>query len=275
MEQAAIRRRLLDGVASIHATLEAQVEAEEKAATLSAESVAALAEAGVLAMKLPRELGGFEADPSTQILVLEALAEINASASWCTMVGATGIGLPGAFLDDAAVSKIFAGGGIPPRRHRRHADGKGPGRGGRLPPLRALALRQRHPPRRLAGRRRQGRERGRRAARDPRHDLPRRVRGDPRQLASRRAGRHGQLRFLGRGHPRARQLHLGARGGRTKAWRTALSDRVSWLRRQRARGLRPRPRAARAQRLDRNRRPPPRFHRRRLPASPAAKRCNA
>ncbi len=113
MEQAAIRRRLLDGVASIHATLEAQVEAEEKAATLSAESVAALAEAGVLAMKLPRELGGFEADPSTQILVLEALAEINASASWCTMVGATGIGLPGAFLDDAAVSKIFAGGRIP------------------------------------------------------------------------------------------------------------------------------------------------------------------
>ena len=113
MEMTAIRRRLLDGVASIRATLEAQVEAEEDHATLSAQSVAALDEAGVLAMKLPRELGGTEADPSTQILVLEALAEVNASASWCAMVGATGIGLPGAFLDDAAVGEIFAGGRIP------------------------------------------------------------------------------------------------------------------------------------------------------------------
>jgi alkylation response protein AidB-like acyl-CoA dehydrogenase len=60
-------------------------------------------------MKLPRALGGHEADPVTQILVLEALAEVNPSASWCTMVGATAAGLPGAFLADEAVAGIFPG----------------------------------------------------------------------------------------------------------------------------------------------------------------------
>ena len=107
------RRQLLEGVAGIRARLAANVEAEEAAATLSPASVAGLGEAGVLAMKLPAVLGGTEVDPTTQLLVLEALAEVSASASWCTMVGATGIGLAGAFLDEAGIAEVFADGRIP------------------------------------------------------------------------------------------------------------------------------------------------------------------
>jgi alkylation response protein AidB-like acyl-CoA dehydrogenase len=109
----ATRVTLLDAAAGIRETLARQWREEEAAATLSAASVEALAEAGILAMKLPAVLGGHEADPVTQLLVLEALAEANPSASWCAMVGATGIGLPGAFLADRAVAEMFGGPRLP------------------------------------------------------------------------------------------------------------------------------------------------------------------
>jgi len=108
------RQILLDAVAAIADTLAAQWLAEEDAATLSATSVNALSQAGVFAMKLPAVLGGREADPTTQLLVLEALAVANPSASWCAMVGATAIGLPGAFLPEEGMARMF-GGGRPPR----------------------------------------------------------------------------------------------------------------------------------------------------------------
>ena len=113
MSDTATRQALLDAVDGIRDTLAGQWLQEEAAATLSEASVEALAASGVLAMKLPAELGGSEADPSTQILVLEALAEANPSASWCAMVGATSIGLPGAFLTDEAVAEIFGGERLP------------------------------------------------------------------------------------------------------------------------------------------------------------------
>src|SRR6185503_14458516 len=59
-------------------------------------------------------LGGAEADPVTQVDVLEALAMIDASSAWCTMVGATTLALPAVYLPDDAVAKIFVG-GRPPR----------------------------------------------------------------------------------------------------------------------------------------------------------------
>jgi indole-3-acetate monooxygenase len=103
------RAELLAAVDDIAGTLAAEWRFEEAAATLSAVSVEALTTSGIFAMKLPRALGGHEADPVTQILVLEALAEVNPSASWCTMVGATAAGLPGAFLPDEAIAEIFRG----------------------------------------------------------------------------------------------------------------------------------------------------------------------
>lgn len=107
------RNLLLHGVASIRETLTAQCEAEEREATLSAATVAALRGAGILGMKLPIALGGSEADPVTQFEVIEAVAAINASAGWCSMVGATSLGMPGAFLPDEGVARMFAGGRIP------------------------------------------------------------------------------------------------------------------------------------------------------------------
>ena len=107
------RQMLLANVAHIHDRLAAQWPREETTATLTPESVAALTEAGIFAMKVPAALGGLEADPSTQLLVLEALAEANPSASWCAMVGATGSGLPGAFIADEVVKQMYPGPRLP------------------------------------------------------------------------------------------------------------------------------------------------------------------
>lgn len=111
--EAETRETLLAAVDDIAETLAAEWRAEETAATLSPNSVEALATSGIFAMKLPRALGGDEADPVTQLLVLEALAEVNPSASWCTMVGTTAVGLPGAFLPDEAIAEIFSAPRLP------------------------------------------------------------------------------------------------------------------------------------------------------------------
>lgn len=111
--EAVTRARLLAATRDIHAILAAQCAAEEHAATLSATSVQALYDAGILAMKLPRELGGAEADPATQLEVLEALAQASPAAAWCAMVGATSVGMPGAFLPDEGIARMFGGGRIP------------------------------------------------------------------------------------------------------------------------------------------------------------------
>jgi alkylation response protein AidB-like acyl-CoA dehydrogenase len=112
-ERAARRRALLDAVEAVRDVVLAHAEEAERRATLPEATVAALEGAGLLALKLPAVLGGAEADPVTQIDVIEALSAIDASAGWCLMVGATTVALPGVFLADAPVTEIFAGGRIP------------------------------------------------------------------------------------------------------------------------------------------------------------------
>ena len=107
------REILLNNVEEIRATLSAQIEDEEKSARFSRASSDALYDAGVLRMKLPIALGGFEADLVTQFEVLEAVSMISPAAGWCSMVGATSVGLPGAFLPQGGIDKMFANGAIP------------------------------------------------------------------------------------------------------------------------------------------------------------------
>ncbi len=107
------RRELLSAVEDIADTLTAQVPIDEAHNTLSPESVKVLEDAGMFRLKLPAELGGAEADPTTQILVLEALAHASSAASWCAMVGSTSVGLPGAFLPETAIAQMFPPGHIP------------------------------------------------------------------------------------------------------------------------------------------------------------------
>ena len=108
------RRVLMDAVESVRSTLEAGAAESEETATLSQMSVDALYDSGLLRLKLPHVLGGAEADPVTQLDVLEAVSRIDPAAGWCLMIGAASLGGSAAFLPDDAIDELFEG-GKPPR----------------------------------------------------------------------------------------------------------------------------------------------------------------
>ena len=105
--------RPLDAVARIRDVLTASADESERAATLAPAAVEALESAGLLTLKLPATLGGLEADPVTQIDVIEAVSASDAAAGWCLMVGATTLALPAVFLGDRAVAAMFVDRRIP------------------------------------------------------------------------------------------------------------------------------------------------------------------
>lgn len=107
------RQFLLDAVDRVREPVEAGIEAAESMAQLPTETFAALYEAGLFALKLPVVLGGAEADPVTQIEVIEAISRIDASTGWCVMIGATTIALQAVFLPDQAIAQMFKGGRVP------------------------------------------------------------------------------------------------------------------------------------------------------------------
>ncbi|MBI2801818.1 MAG: acyl-CoA dehydrogenase family protein [Gammaproteobacteria bacterium] len=112
IERAAKRTALLKAVDGVRDTLQAGVAAAEAERTLPAASVRALREAGLFALKAPIALGGAEADPVTQIEVIEAISYIDPSAGWASFIGAGALSLC-AFLPDAAIERMWAGGRIP------------------------------------------------------------------------------------------------------------------------------------------------------------------
>jgi len=59
-------------------------------------------------------LGGAEADPVTQLQVIEAVTRIDPATGWVMMIGAASIASPAVFLPDEAISQMFVG-GRPPR----------------------------------------------------------------------------------------------------------------------------------------------------------------
>src|SRR5215471_20291397 len=107
------REALLAHVERIAPILQASGGKSEELATLAPEAVSALREAGLFHLKLPAVMGGAEADPVTEMMVLEEIAYHDFTSGWCTMVGATAVGSLGAFLPQAGLDRVFANGNIP------------------------------------------------------------------------------------------------------------------------------------------------------------------
>lgn len=107
------REALLAHVERIAPILRASGGKSEEIATLAPEAVAALRDAGLFRLKLPEVMGGAEADPVTEMLVLEAIAYHDFTSGWCTMVGATAVGSLGVFLPQAGLDRVFVNGHIP------------------------------------------------------------------------------------------------------------------------------------------------------------------
>jgi alkylation response protein AidB-like acyl-CoA dehydrogenase len=67
---------------------------------------AAMKDAGVFGMAMPRAWGGPELDPLTQFRVIEALAMAEGSVGWCAMIGCDG-GYITAFLDQDVARTMY------------------------------------------------------------------------------------------------------------------------------------------------------------------------
>src|SRR5262245_25989532 len=82
------RAALFAAVEGVRAVLAANADAAERDGKLPEPAWRALHEAGLFRIKAPRSLGGFEADPLTQIEVFEAVSYIDTSAGWNLIIGA-------------------------------------------------------------------------------------------------------------------------------------------------------------------------------------------
>ncbi|QDV49851.1 Flavin-dependent monooxygenase, oxygenase subunit HsaA [Gimesia fumaroli] len=107
------RKALLAAVESVREIVASRADEAEEKGTLPQATVDALITSGLFTLKLPAVLGGAEADPVTQIEVIEVLSAIDPSTAWCMLNGTTSVSLMAAFLDDKAIAEIFDGGHIP------------------------------------------------------------------------------------------------------------------------------------------------------------------
>src|SRR5436309_7070797 len=108
-----LRKQLLAEVETIAPILAEHALPSERLGRLDGPTVEALRKTRLLRFTCPRELGGDEVDPLTQLEVLEALARIDGSAGWGAGILAGTSTIAGAFLPAGTAQRIFAD-GVPP-----------------------------------------------------------------------------------------------------------------------------------------------------------------
>jgi alkylation response protein AidB-like acyl-CoA dehydrogenase len=107
------RTQLLAAVGAIEATLREVADQAERDRRYPEAGWRALHEAGLFRLKAPRELGGHEADPVTQIDVIERLAYIDTTAGWTQFVGAGTLAIPSAWLPEEGIADFMVDGRLP------------------------------------------------------------------------------------------------------------------------------------------------------------------
>ena len=107
------RADLLQRVDAIAEVLEADADLGDDLGRLPATTVDALRSAGLLSLKVPRGLGGFEAEPALQYEVFERVAYHNIAAGWCLFIYADTLGMITARIGDAGLAAILGGGETP------------------------------------------------------------------------------------------------------------------------------------------------------------------
>ena len=107
------RSEWIERAESIAPALAEHAPESTAARTMSLASVAALEGAGFFAMAAPREVGGFDVHPATQVEAFERLAEVDVSSGWVAMIQAETPGMVGAHLPDGVGLDAVFGDGFP------------------------------------------------------------------------------------------------------------------------------------------------------------------
>ena len=97
---------ILHAAVGLSEQIRAASEDIERGRRIPPDIAAAMKNAGVFGMAMPRSWGGPELDPLTQFRVIEALAMADGSAGWCAMIGSDG-GYVMAFLDQDIARSMY------------------------------------------------------------------------------------------------------------------------------------------------------------------------
>ena len=97
---------ILDAAIALAPKIRAAAPEIEAGRRLPAHIVEALKAAGIFRMAMPREWGGPQLDPLTQLRVIETLARADGAAGWCAMINSDG-GYFSAFIDQDAARKMY------------------------------------------------------------------------------------------------------------------------------------------------------------------------
>lgn len=108
-----LRAELFGRIDGIAALLEADVAEGETLGYLPGSTVEALHKTGLMALKTPRELGGFEAEPPLQYEVFERVAHHSIAAAWCLFIHADTAGMIGSRLGLAGIDRMLVDGRMP------------------------------------------------------------------------------------------------------------------------------------------------------------------
>ena len=113
LERQRERSDWIERAESVGPTLGAHCGASIRGKTLAAESISALEDAGLFRMASPREVGGFDVHPATQVEAFEQLASADVSSGWVAMIQGETPGLAGAHLADGIGLDTVFGNGFP------------------------------------------------------------------------------------------------------------------------------------------------------------------
>ena len=112
-ERRSERSEWLERAESVGPTLAETAAESTQLRTLAPQAVAALEGAGLFTIAAPREVGGADVHPATQVEIFESLAAVDASSGWVTMIQSETAGMVGSHLRDGAAIDAVFGGGFP------------------------------------------------------------------------------------------------------------------------------------------------------------------
>lgn len=99
---------LMERLGGIEPLIRSGADRAEAQRHLDSPVALAMAEAGLYRIAVPRSLGGAEAHPREQILLIEAVSRIHGSSGWNLMIGIENMGILGAVYDRAVTEKLYA-----------------------------------------------------------------------------------------------------------------------------------------------------------------------
>lgn len=102
------RDELLARVEAVAGRVRAAARDAEARRAVPPDLLQALADAGLFRFMMARELGGLEADPLTQIEVIEALCRADGSIGWTAGIGAMQNGIATSQADDRVLAELLA-----------------------------------------------------------------------------------------------------------------------------------------------------------------------